>query len=482
MKRMRMGIILVTILMLVFCSFTLSFAVTEEEPALYNTSSFIDVENHWAQIAVEKWSVQGIIKGYEGKIRPDDSITRGEMAVILDNMMDYQVIGDNKFIDLLEDQFYTDAILKANKANIIKGDGISVRPLDKITREEATILMARAFGIEAKAGQSNFQDKEQISLWALHYVVAMEEAGYVKGYMGYFQPKSTITRAEAVTMINNLTGKYYTKEGTYTENIEGNAVIKVQDVVIKNATINGNLIIAEGVGSGDVTLDGVTVKGKLLVRGGGENSIHIEGNSKIESIKIEKVGDKLRVLIDDGITVSLVEVNIGEDIVISGSVGSFELAAAYAKIYVESAQINTVQVSGQDSTIIISGDSKVNKINVEKTGVNTSISAEKGAVVTTVSAEAKTSVQGEGNVATVELLAGANGSSITTPTTQIKVESSVTDVTGAGGEAIEEGTTVENNQDGTGVGEEETPIDIGGGGGGSVPPPKPTPTPNTNPV
>ncbi|SET70055.1 S-layer homology domain-containing protein [Natronincola peptidivorans] len=274
MNRKKIMALILSVIM-VLGSFTISFAQTDLEIKNDGVSTFKDIKGHWAANAINKWSDYGIINGYNGSFRPNDSITRGEMAVILNNMMDYQVAAQNKFTDLKSGRFYTDAILKANAAGIIKGDGSTVRPTDKITREEAAVMLAKAFALDVSTGGISFNDSASIATWASGYIKTMEAKGYVKGTNNNFMPKSNITRAETVTIIDNIVKAYYTKAGTDTDNVNGIAVIKVSDVILKDITISENLIIAEGVGEGEVTLDSVTVKGKTVVRGGGENSIHI---------------------------------------------------------------------------------------------------------------------------------------------------------------------------------------------------------------
>ena len=50
---------------------------------------FSDTEGHWAQSAVEKWSGEyGVLNGYEdGSFHPDDPITRGAFAGILNRFL-----------------------------------------------------------------------------------------------------------------------------------------------------------------------------------------------------------------------------------------------------------------------------------------------------------------------------------------------------------------------------------------------------------
>ena len=99
--------------------------------------------------------------------------------------------------------------------------------------------------------------------------------------MGNLNPKSSITRAEVVTIIDNMIEVYLTGGGErdceLIGEISGNVLVNTAGTTVKNLTTTGNLYITEGVGSGDVTLDNVTVGGTTFVRGGGANSIHIIG-------------------------------------------------------------------------------------------------------------------------------------------------------------------------------------------------------------
>lgn len=447
--RNRKVVAFILTLSLVFSSFSVSFATTESSAASTNSVTFSDVSDHWGAAAISKWSGYGIINGYEGLFRPDDPITRGEMAVILDNMMDYQEVAANTFTDLQAGQFYTDAVLKANAAGIVKGDGVTVRPTDEITKEEAAIMMSRAFAVTEASSTKAFLDASAVSDWAKGAVFGMEAKGYVSGFGGYFNPRANITRSEAVTMINNIVKAYYTTAGTYTDDVAGTAVIKVPDVILKGVSVSENLIIAEGVGNGDATLDSVTVKGETVIRGGGENSVHITGNSVITRVTIEKVGDKLRVVIDDGITVRDVEVAIGEEIIITGSVGTIELNAPNATVYANAAVINTATIAGNNSTIVVGAQSTVNNVTVSSSADNTSIRTETGAVVGTITASSEVQVSGTGTVTKVTLQAGADGSSVTTPNTATTVPAGVTGVTGGGGTSIPAGSTGTNSTTGT---------------------------------
>ena len=438
-RRLMSAIVAIAILL---SSFTATFAETGQE-------SYKDVSGHWAAEAIYKWSDYGVIKGNNGLFKPNASITRGELACILNNMMGYKITAKNTFSDVKEGQYYTDAVLKAKAAGIINGDGEeSLRPTDKITREEAAVMLAKAFAIsDGSIDNSKFVDSKSVSSWARASVFGMEAKGYVRGSNGKYNPKSNITRAETVAIINNIVKGYYSKAGTYTGNVAGTAVIKSSDVVLNDVAISENLIIAEGVGQGDVSLNSVSVKGNTVVRGGGENSIHINGKSNIASVRIEKAGDKLRIVVDDGNTID-VEIAKGEEIIITGWVRKLDISASDAVINVIDADISKVSVTGNNAKLNVDKESKLGPVSINNTADNTAIKTEKGAVVGTVTAAAKTDISGDGTVEKVVLNEGANNSVVLTPNTQITAAKGVTGATAGGGAVIVAGSTTTNSSTG----------------------------------
>lgn len=44
---------------------------------------YSDIEGHWAQEVIERWTSRGIVEGYGGEFRPDEILTRAQMAKIL---------------------------------------------------------------------------------------------------------------------------------------------------------------------------------------------------------------------------------------------------------------------------------------------------------------------------------------------------------------------------------------------------------------
>ena len=179
-------------------------------------ASFDDANDHWAKEAIEIWAGHEILQGDDGIFRPDDSITRGEMAVMINRIMNYQDTAENTFSDL-PDTWYTDAILKLVKQGIMIGSDNEIRPEDTVTREEMLVMLARALKIKNSSAKAiSFSDSAAISEWAKDAVQAMTEKGFINGYEdGSFRPQDNMTRACSVTVVNNSIKGFYNKPGTY---------------------------------------------------------------------------------------------------------------------------------------------------------------------------------------------------------------------------------------------------------------------------
>lgn len=440
-----------------------------------------DLDGHWAEEVMQEWIGYGIIAGYEdGTVRPDRSITRAEMTALLDRVMDYQTTAANHFTDL-DDNWYTDVVLKANAAGMISGypDG-TVRPNATITRQEAVAMFARVLSLDTtNAPEADFTDMDAVGDWAKDAVNAMAAKGYVNGDNGQFRPQSGITRAEVITIFNNIFDKLYAESGTYTGDVNGSAVISADDVTLENTAIDGDLIVAEGVGDGHVVLDNVTIDGKLIIRGGGENSVIIRGNSSVGTVTVERIDGAVRVAVEDGASVDTLFVNDGSDTVtVEGTIGTLNVATGAAEVVLngdtdtlnvssENAVVTvagtlgtvTVDEAASDATINIQSDATVSTlttaatnttvnvlgsvetVQVADTASNATIAVSENASVSSVTTTAQnTTVSGAGTVTNVEVGETASGTTVTTPGTTVENNSS-DDVTIGDGETIGAGDT-----------------------------------------
>lgn len=241
---------------------------------------YIDTSGHWATESIERWSDYGVITGYNNAFRPNDPITRAELAAVLNKAIGYTATGVNPFTDVDSGKWYYDAVLKLAKAGIMLGYDSKARPESAITREEAVTLISRAFDISLDTSAKPFSDLANVSPWAAGYVSGMHAAGYITGKPGnVFDPMSDITRAEVVTILDNIVMAFYNTAGEYTGDVSGNAVIRTSGVTLKNTEISRNLYLAEGIGDGVAVLDNTVVAGTVYIRGGGGHSVTAAGGS-----------------------------------------------------------------------------------------------------------------------------------------------------------------------------------------------------------
>ncbi|MEG1929461.1 MAG: S-layer homology domain-containing protein [Niameybacter sp.] len=313
-----------------------------------------DYSNHWAKGAIERWSTNGVVQGYEdGSFKPNQKVTRAELASFVVRVFGLTEVSNAKqYDDVQKGQWYTTAIDTVSSAGIMKDYGASFNPNDFATREETAHVLANAYELTGTSPQS-FDDEELISAWAKEQVGAMVQQGILKGKTETtIAPQDSVTRAEVVTMLDRLTAEFYNQSGTYTPNADGNVVVNTKDVILKDATIKGNLYIAEGVGNGDVVLDNTTVTGKVIIEGGGENSIKFVNGSKAKNIKVEKEDGKVRVFVDDKSSVANAVLESGAKI--DGNMGAVEVQTTQP-VQILSGTINSLEVSKniKDATITL---------------------------------------------------------------------------------------------------------------------------------
>lgn len=148
-----------------------------------------------------------IIGTPEGLSLPTANVTRAEVATIFFRLMTDDARAkfdslDNNFSDVAKGKWYNRAISTLANAGIIKGDPAGTyRPDDPITRAEMAAIIAR-FG-DFKEGGKTFSDIS--GHWAQKYIELAASNGWINGNPdGTFKPNNNITRAETVAMINRV--------------------------------------------------------------------------------------------------------------------------------------------------------------------------------------------------------------------------------------------------------------------------------------
>lgn len=179
----------------------------------------------------------------------------------------------------------------------------------------------------------------------------------------------------------------YDSAGTFgpasgNETIDGDVTLVADAVILQNLVIEGQLTISEAVGDGTVTLNNVTVMGDTFVRGGGVNSIHINGGS-YKTIVMEKTASgAVRIVATDatGLAVVIAEDAAGETIILQG---------AFDSVAVNAPELS-VTTAGPATTI--------GRLSVGATAAGSILNLAAGTTVQALMINGKSAIKGPGNV------------------------------------------------------------------------------------
>ena len=234
--------------------------------AVVPAMAFTDTEGHWAQDSIQKWSEEyHIIQGYEdGTFHPDNSITRGAFAGIMDRFLQFQSISGRETFSDTAGSYWEDAILKLHAAGVYLGTDGKALAGNTITRQQAVTMIARAFHIDAETTDLSYSDAALIAEYARPAVAEMTAQGYLNdSWDGNFRPTDPITRAEIINILSNMINTLIqTNEKVYWD-IPGTLMINsAEGATLTNMTIHGDLIVAPGV-TGDIAVSNLSVMGNI---------------------------------------------------------------------------------------------------------------------------------------------------------------------------------------------------------------------------
>ena len=173
---------------------------------------FTDIKNHWAEQEITGLAEKKILNGVtETQFMPDKTVTRAEFAAMLVRAAELETAAyDGSFLDVGDGAWYANVIQAAKNYGLLAGFDGYVRPDDLITREEMAKMVVTAcesaFGIALPEENTlAFGDTADISRWAYPYVSGAVRLGILKGdENGNFLPSASGTRAQAAVMIHRI--------------------------------------------------------------------------------------------------------------------------------------------------------------------------------------------------------------------------------------------------------------------------------------
>ena len=272
----------------VLAAFLIAFAAPSES---YGASSFSDTKDHWAEQSIETAVARGIIKGYtDGRFRPDAKVSRAEFVSMLNRALGNTSTGTMDFDDISGSAWYYYDVAKAVTAGYVDGfnDG-TFRPDHLITRQEAAVMLSRVLPTHGySTNLSRFSDYRTIADWAEEAISSVSGKGYLSGYTdGKVHPLDALTRAQAAKIISEIAEE---------ENISASdPVIKKDGTKLTGRIYANNVTIHRDLDDGEAILDNCVVLGKLIVQGGGDNTVTVN-NSRVINALVDRSAGQVRLL------------------------------------------------------------------------------------------------------------------------------------------------------------------------------------------
>ena len=176
-----------------------------------SSTPFLDIRTHWAKSAIESAVAKGLFTGTSATtFHPDQAMNRAMLVTVLYRMeKEPTAEGDGKrFADVSAGAYYAKAVAWASDKGIVAGySETQFGPEDTITREQLAVILNRyatykGYNTSKTADLAAFQDADQISEWAR---VPVQWANAMKLLNGRtsttLAPKGSATRAEVAKIL-----------------------------------------------------------------------------------------------------------------------------------------------------------------------------------------------------------------------------------------------------------------------------------------
>ncbi|ACV64678.1 S-layer domain protein [Desulfofarcimen acetoxidans DSM 771] len=173
-----------------------------------------DITNHWANNQIKSWVEQGLASGYpDGTFKPDKEISRAEFVVLVNKAFNINSSNEtNVFNDVKANDWFSKDVAAARAAAYIAGyEDNTFKPDQKISRQEVAAIVTRLLKLDTAGDLTEldkFTDSKSIPSWSQAGLNAVVKKGIIKGYPDQtVQPFKAITRAEAIVCLSAAKGE-----------------------------------------------------------------------------------------------------------------------------------------------------------------------------------------------------------------------------------------------------------------------------------
>lgn len=178
---------------------------------------YTDIADHWAKESIIKLTEEGLIKGFDDyTFRPNESITRGDVALTLSKLFDFPKpeSGLLSFSDVQEGTELYDAVSEIYYNGIMTGyDNNSFKPEQPIKRDQLIIILTRAFDIPINYGLGQAYPDVTKDNFAYYQINTFYNYGLLNNFgTDHFNPEKFVSRAEFASLLDGLNNNFKNQE------------------------------------------------------------------------------------------------------------------------------------------------------------------------------------------------------------------------------------------------------------------------------
>lgn len=349
-------------------------------------SAASDIDSHWAKPYITALHDIGVVNpSSSGAYSPNQAIMRWEFMRYINRAFGFTEKASISFTDVPANATYYDTVQTAVKYGYINGVGNNkMDPTGTLTREQAATILGRLhkYTPDPDISGLTFTDKGKLSNFSKGYIAEAVRMGYINGYTdGSFQPQRAVTRAEISKILYFFLGSSMRTSGSQygASNLQSDTrnVSIIAPATLSDVTIKGNLYITEGVLSGTVNLNNVTVEGEMIVSGG---DVTMDGVNAAKMIVSNPLGITPQITCTGSTNIGKTEVQTSSTL-------------RESSLSVSASGLSDMVLNGDNLSVTLDG--QVWDLDVEKpASVLTTGSTE----INTLTANAKTVVTGGGSI------------------------------------------------------------------------------------
>lgn len=185
-------------------------------PVILPGATFVDIQGHTNQQAVEALASRGIINGKEGDLfDPSATMTRAEFAAIVVRGLGLTPQADDAFTDVTSQDWFACYVGTAHRYGIIEGvGGGRFNPRGTINRQQAAVMVARAAKLcgmdtslssqEVRDILAQFGDYVTIASWAQEGMAFCYKQGILDQSDWNTEPTRAILRCQVAQMLYEM--------------------------------------------------------------------------------------------------------------------------------------------------------------------------------------------------------------------------------------------------------------------------------------